>query len=446
MTEWECPVAGRAADSRRNWRPAVLGCLAFLAFSAAGAEDDVAAPLEVPPAAEDRIISLPYGFFNESFGLAAGYVYSVAGYPQPGAGVLGTVMVGTEGSAMGFFMGQNIRVFGIERLFFDPILSVGYFGDVDAYVSGNPDFPDERAGANDSDPDNFITGSGWDTFFRLRFKYLLPIGHGREQLIPSYRLDGGLLESGATGGESFNPLKSGRTFVEVRPFYRSQNIENDDLDEEQITNGAEFSLFWDNRDYPTSPSRGNALSLKVARDWGIGQSDDSWTALSAEYDHYISLGATRRFRQRVLALDFWTSYSPTWDVAVDGTISHRPPAFSGATIGGLMRMRAYPAQRFNDQSAIYYAAELRLIPEWNFFNNFPDLQERLGVKWIQFVGLVEAGRVAPDWDFSELHRDMKWNAGLGVRAWAKGLVVRVDTAISDEGFGVQMMVSQPFQF
>jgi hypothetical protein len=62
------------------------------------------------------------------------------------------------------------------------------------------------------------------------------------------------------------------------------------------------------------------------------------------------------------------------------------------------------------------------------------------------VGLVEAGRVAPDWDFSELHRDMKWNAGLGVRAWAKGLVVRVDMAIADEGFGVQMMVSQPFQF
>jgi len=414
-------LAARRAD-RRPFLAAVVG-LACLLGLAARADEEPALPA-VP---QDPVISLPYAFYNESFGLAAGYVYMVNGYPQPGAGVLGTVMAGTEGSAMGFFMGQNIRVFGIERLFFDPILSVGYFGDVDAYVPGNPDFPDERAGSNDSDPDNFITGSGWDTFFRLRFKYLLPIGHGREQLMPAYRLDRGLLESGASGGDSFNPLKSGRTFVELRPFYRAQNIQNDDLDEEQITNGVEFSLL-------------------VARDWGLWASDDSWTALSAEYDQYFSLGATRRFRQRVLALDFWTSYSPTWDVAVDGTISHRPPAFSGATLGGLIRLRAYPAQRFNDQSGIYYAAELRLIPEWNFFDSFPRLQERVGVRWIQFVGFVEAGRVAPDWDFSELHRDMKWDAGLGLRAWAKGLVVRVDTAISDEGYGVQMMISQPFQF
>jgi hypothetical protein len=41
---------------------------------------------------------------------------------------------------------------------------------------------------------------------------------------------------------------------------------------------------------------------------------------------------------------------------------------------------------------------------------------------------------------------MKWNIGLGMRAWAKGIVIRIDTAVSDEEVGVQMMVSQPFQF
>jgi len=46
----------------------------------------------------------------------------------------------------------------------------------------------------------------------------------------------------------------------------------------------------------------------------------------------------------------------------------------------------------------------------------------------------------------ELHSDMKWDLGFGVRAMAKGLVVRIDTAVSDEGLQVQMMVSQPFQF
>jgi hypothetical protein len=41
---------------------------------------------------------------------------------------------------------------------------------------------------------------------------------------------------------------------------------------------------------------------------------------------------------------------------------------------------------------------------------------------------------------------MKWDAGIGIRAWAKGIVARIDKAYSDEGFGVQMMISQPFQF
>jgi hypothetical protein len=54
--------------------------------------------------------------------------------------------------------------------------------------------------------------------------------------------------------------------------------------------------------------------------------------------------------------------------------------------------------------------------------------------------------VAPSWNINELHTDLKWDAGLGLRLWAKGLVARIDAAVSDEGFGVAMMVSQPFQF
>ena len=395
---------------------------------------------------EDRVIRLPYGFWTESFGAAAAYVYAVNGYPQPQAGLLGTVMAGTTGSGMGLLMGQNIRLFGSERLFFDPILSVGYFSDADAYVDGNPDFPDERAGSNDSDADDFITGSGWDNYYRLRFKYLLPIGSGRDQVLPAYQLSEGLLTDGASGATAWNPLDSGRTFLELRPFYRTQNIENDDIDEEQSTNGLELSVFWDNRDYPHNPSRGNALTLEVTRDWGWADSSTSWTNVSAEYDHNFSLGEIEGFRQSVLALDFWTAYSPTWNVRPDGTIAHQPPAFSGAHLGGLFRMRAYPSQRFSDKAAVYYAAELRMVPTWNFFDSLPWLQEHVGVEWIQLVAFAEAGRVAPHYGIDDLHEDMRWDVGLGLRAWAKGLVVRVDTAISNEDFGVQMMVGHPFQF
>ena len=109
-------------------------------------------------------------------------------------------------------------------------------------------------------------------------------------------------------------------------------------------------------------------------------------------------------------------------------------------------MRAYPSQRFNDKAAIYYAAELRMIPWWNPFDRWPWIQKHLEIAWWQWAPFVEVGRVAPSWNLEALHSDMKWDVGFGVRAMAKGLVVRIDTAVSEEGFGVQMMVSQPFQF
>ena len=84
--------------------------------------------------------------------------------------------------------------------------------------------------------------------------------------------------------------------------------------------------------------------------------------------------------------------------------------------------------------------------EWNPFEDWPGLQKYLGVQWLQFVFFGELGRVAPSWNLSELHSDMKWCLGLGIRTWAKGIVVRIDTAASEEGSKIQMMISQPFQF
>ena len=430
---------GRAGFARAGFAIASLGQLFAIS---AGAEEI----LETSLRGSDRTIQLPYAFWNETFGTAVGYVYAINGFPQPQAGLVASVMVGSTHSAMGFLMGQNIRPTSLERLFVDPIISEGYFDNVHAFIDGNPRFPDERAGSNTSDESNYVDGRGLDTFVRARFKYLLPIGNGRDRITPNFEFDNGLLVGGANGGDVFNPLESGLTFIEIQPFYRSQNVDNRNFDVHQSTNGVELGVFYDNRDYPANPTVGESLRLRTARDWGEFNSTSSWTSVGAEMDHYISLGATERYRQRVLALNVWTSYSPTWNVQSDGTIENRPPAFSGATLGGLWRMRAFPAQRFNDKAGIYYAAELRMIPSTNFFDKFPRLQERVGVEWVQFVGFVEVGRVAPKWDFETLNTSMKWDVGVGLRAWAKGLVVRVDTAYSDEGFGVQMMVGQPFQF
>jgi hypothetical protein len=286
--------------------------------------------------ASKQTLSLPYAFYNENFGFAVGYVYGVVGQPQKQSTLLATVMAGSKGSAMGFLVGRDIQMPRVERLFFDPIVQVGYFKDAESYIDGNPDFPNERAGSNDSDEDNFVEGDGWDNFFRLTFKYLLPIGNGKDQIISTYQMDQGLLKSGATGGTSWNPLASGKSYLELRPFYRSQQIDGDDVDEDIKTNGLDFSVFWDNRDFYANPSKGFGLRGKVSRDFGGFDSSNSWTNLEGELDLYIPLQLSDRFRQTVLALDYWTSYSPTWEEQPDGQsqtgrrrIPVRPWAVSG---------------------------------------------------------------------------------------------------------------------
>jgi outer membrane protein assembly factor BamA len=428
----------------RPLRAWLLGVLC-LALAAGPAEE--APPLPAVPGG-DSTVDVPFTFYSEFFGAAAGFVTFRSGYPQPQARVLATLLAGSKGSVMGFFMGRDIRLPGSERLFLDPWISLGYFAGNHAYVDGNPAYPRERAGGNASHADNRLTGNGLDTFLQVRGKYLLPIGHGREQAVSAYRLEDGLLVAGASGGASWNPLESGRTFLELQPFYRSLRVSSSEagIRSTRRTNGLDGSLFWDNRDYPDNPARGGSLRTRVSRDWGAADSSGSWTVLEGEADAYHPLGHPAWVRQQVLALDLWTAYSPTWSTGPDGTVRHGPPGYTGASLGGLWRLRGYPAERFSDKAAVCAAAEYRLIPQWNPFDRLPRLQRRLGVQWVQLAAFAEAGRVAPTWQFGQWSSALKWDAGLGVRFQAKGLLARIDVARSREQTGVQMMVGHPFQF
>ena len=60
------------------------------------------------------------------------------------------------------------------------------------------------------------------------------------------------------------------------------------------------------------------------------------------------------------------------------------------------------------------------------------------------VAFVEAGRVADDWELDELHSDMKFSFGAGVRLSVRGLIVRVDLAGSEEGAEIQMFIGHTF--
>jgi hypothetical protein len=394
-----------------------------------------------------QIVILPYPFFNESIGFGAGIVMLEAGHLQPQNSTVMTALSSIDGNWLVFLSNKDLQMPLVKRLFFSPVFFLNSFEEVDTYLDGNPNFLNERAGSNDSDKDNFIEADADDYSVKLWFNFLLPIGHGKDNIISEMVLDDGILVSGATGGSSWNPLRSGRTYIKIAPFYREKKFEISGQDNTLNTSGIEFQLHYNNTDFPNNPSTGSAWSAAVKRDFGKLDSDAPWTALDFEYEKYFSLGPTDGARQRVIAFDFWTVDVPTWDsFDIDSSgnqVFHRPPLFEGATLGGLWRLRGYPANRFHDKSAIYYAIEYRHIPRWNPLKNFT-VGGRLDWSWLQFVGFGEVGRVAPTWTIDELHSSMKWSAGVGVRTMVNKLVLRIDFAASDETTQVQVFIKQPF--
>lgn len=108
-------------------------------------------------------------------------------------------------------------------------------------------------------------------------------------------------------------------------------------------------------------------------------------------------------------------------------------------------MRGYSEGRYNDRSAVYYAAEYRHVPEWNPLKHVDWLNRRNAhVQWLQYVVGLEVGRVADDFNLGELHSDMKVAGVLGLRAMVNTLVVRADLGITEEGAAVQMTIDHPF--
>jgi hypothetical protein len=422
----------------------VVCSLLLLAPAMCHAQEDAPSPPHEAQARGD--ISLPFFFYNDLFGVAGGYSYARAAFPQRQSELVVSGMSGTAGSSMLFLRARDLLVPGCDRLFVDPILSLAYFHGNYVYASGNPGYPLQQAGTNGSAYGNYISGNGWDDYVRVAFRYLLPVGWGKDHAMPDYHLDRGLVVSGATGGEALNPLTSGRTFVGVRPFYLSQTLRSSGHVESQRTNGVDVTLAWDNRDFFTNPSVGQSLTLRWSRDFDWFDSTSPWTVVSGEMDQYFSLGPTDTFRQRVLALDVWAASSPSWGVGANGVVVNRPPTYAGATLGGWWRMRGYRIGRFSDKAAIYYSAEYRMIPRWNPFDGWQWLQERLGVQWIQLVPFAELGRVAPSWNLGDLHTSMRWDLGFGLRFLARSILIRIDVGGSPEGAAVQMMVEQPFQF
>ena len=418
---------------------------------------------QADPAREGRppSIIIPYAFSTEALETGIGALYFRTNVFKP-VDSLFVTGYGTSNSSFGLFAGLN-SVQLSERLFLSTRIGLmsndqqRFYGDFGYEIGGLP-----PSGSNDSDPDDFVFGTGIDTYLRMDLRYVLPIGAGSRPQPHRYTMSSGLLVDGSANLGSWNPFKSGRTIVLVRPFYQRRTLEvtdeNVDLfpptlpvqpgDEPDVsTNGLMLGIEYDNTDFVTNPTRGSMTKLNVHRDFGAFDSFDSWTSLDFSFSKYWSLGESGKFAQRVIALNAWTAYTPTWEteqVSPDFVaVRNRPPNNYGAHLGGVERQRGYPRGRFSDKAAINYAAELRLIPHWDPFKTWPVIR-KWPWRWWQVVGFAELGRVAPTWDIATLHEDMKWTAGVGFRAMIGGGIIRLDWAVSDETSVFWVMARHPF--
>jgi len=402
---------------------------------------------ENPRTSKETLI-IPYAFPSDSMGTTFGVGGMAKGYVQDQLLVGGTVY-GSLDSASAIFLGLwDYKLPATDRLYFSILGSAGYYPRLRAYAEAPGDaITGIRAGANNSDKDDFVEESGTDNWWEMKLEFVLPIGSMKDKGMASYNLKHGMLVSGATGGENWNPLENGGTVVVLRQSNRYQEFEMDDGNINGAVHPLELGLLYNNTDYPTNPSTGSSQYLSVNHDFGWLESDHTWTFLEFEASKYFSLGETDLARQQVIAVNFWTGYSPSWESTVDSdgveTIANRPPYLEGAKLGGFYRMRAYSNNRFNGNSVIYTTAEYRFTPRWNPIGNVNWLRW-LKMDWMQFVGSIEGGRVADEYSVSELLSDWKVDGGVGLRAMVAGSVVRLDYSVSEEGSSMWVMFGHPF--
>lgn len=308
---------------------------------------------------KSQTIALPYAFSSKTLGLGIGLGTTFGPRSQPQSTYYGTAYVTDNGSWIGLIGGHNLIFRNLQRLSFRPYMSFSQDTQLRIYGGyNNPAEPAERAGSNDSDPDNYLEADAKQAILNLEIRYTLPWGHFRESSIHTYVTRNGILQEHPSGATSINPLTSGQSIILLKPYYRKIFTDVEKLETLYFKLGFEH----DNRDFVPNPHRGYKLKFAVSHDPDWLQETRKWTSLEGGIDSFIPLWEASWSRQQTLALSWWTAYSPSFDES-SLSPSGKPPYFTGPTLGGLWRLRGYPSNRFHDKSAIYYGAEYRIMPE-----------------------------------------------------------------------------------
>ncbi|PQJ39094.1 hypothetical protein BTO00_22320 [Vibrio campbellii] len=368
---------------------------------------------------------VPFYFSTETLGSTVGLAGVAKGVGQPQAALFGMGLYSEKDSYVGFLSAFNYAL--SSNLLFSTQMYQARFND-------NPYNLGEQGSNSSSTEDKTVT-NGDEENYKLEFKYLLPWGNVREH---------GLLGAFQPVRDvSFaSPVDSGVSSIIFTPFYSSRELDIYNEKKEEAT-GFSLTFDWDNRDSVRNTTRGSHTSFDLTTGAESLQSEDLWLKWEFQNSQYYSLGPLGDwFDQQVLAFDFYTADTPTWNKC-DGAVCARPPEQEQARLGGLYRLRGYTAGRYHGRSAIHYSAEYRVLPDWQPLDDIP-LINYYDLPWWQWVAFAEVGRVADDYDLKTLHEDMKWNVGGAVRFQVEGIVVRAEMAKGADEGTFRVMINQPF--
>ncbi len=391
--------------------PSLLSVLCvFFSFNVASEEKDSA--------------FLPFYFSTEVMGNTFGVAGVAKGVGQPQAALFGMALYSDKDSYVGFVSAFNYAL--SEEWLFSTQMYQARFND-------NPYYLGSQGDNNSSNTDKTII-DGVEKNYQFEFKYLLPWGNVAEH---------GLLGAFQPIRDvSFaSPMESGVSSIIVTPFFSSRELDGF-YDDEKAT-GLSLAFDWDNRDSTRNTTKGSHTSFELmtgAESWG---DDDLWLKWTFQNSHYYALGPLGElFDQQVVAFDFYTSDTPTWDNCSSDHCA-RPPEMEQARLGGLYRLRSYTGGRFHGRSAIHYSAEYRVLPDWQPLESIPVINY-YDLPWWQWVAFAEVGRVSEEYDLKTLHTDMKWSLGGAVRFQVEGIVVRTEIARGSEEGTFRVMINQPF--
>lgn len=403
-------------------------------------------------------IILPYAFSSDATGLSGGISAIKEGLFQPRTKLIATVFTGLPEDVVineqkdkatfsgGFISFSDFKLPYTDRFFFSFMGLKSYFPKNRYYIDGS----------NTSDKSDVYISSGDSDFLATTFRYTLPIGEGLDNPEGLYSLQEGFSVGRDNCGNGM-PFITGRTSIGLKTFFQTENTDNTEMWQDPIwwengasvptwnTNGLRLFLTHDNTDFEINPSTGYQFKLQYSKDFGRGDSLQSWDFLEFKYNQYFNLDTFYFTKQNVLALSIWTGYSFSWDNDSEispGFDAHRPPMWEGARLGGYNKMRGYDQDRFSDKAAFYAAAEYRAIIDYNPLKNNAWIPAK--VDWFQVVLFAEAGRVHDQYNYN-LISDMQYDVGVSLRAMVSELPIRLDVAYGEDAY-LWLMVQHPFDF